>query len=109
MQSIPTDRASKHTFWQRQVIRFQRSSASTAAQFCRDHSLPYQTFKAWLKKLELEPSAPETPTKSFVRIPAGPAKASSITCKLPNGLELSWDSVTPASTIAAVIQEVAQL
>ena len=109
MQSIPTDRTSKHTFWQRQVIQFQRSDATTAAQFCRDQGLPYQSFKVWQKKLETQPSVSEVQTKSFVRIQAAPTKLGSITCRLPNGLELSWDISTPASTISAVIQEVSQL
>jgi len=109
MQSIPSDRASKHTFWQRQVTQFGRSKVSSAAQFCREQGLPYKSFKNWQRKFEAEPVAPQPKPKSFVRIQAPSPKSSTIKCRLPNGLELSWDATTPAPIISAVIQEVGQL
>jgi len=109
MQPIPTDSTSKHTFWQRQVLQYQRSSIANAAQFCRDEGLPYQSFMTWLKKLKSEQPRQEQKPKSFIRIPAQNTKPNSISCRLPNGLELSWDSATSATQIAAVIQEVSQL
>ena len=112
MQAIPSDRANKHTFWQRQVIQFQRSGVPSAAQFCRDQGLPYQSFMNWQKKLEGEPALPAVAPKSFVKIqPSSPpiTQRSSITCKLPNGIEVSWNSTVPAATIAAVLQEVSPL
>jgi len=108
-QSIPADKASKHTFWQRCVLQYQRSEMTNIAQFCRYQGLPYQSFMAWLKKLESEQPKPEHKSRPFIRIPATQSKRNSMTCKLPNGLELSWDSATPAAQIAAVIQEVSQL
>ena len=107
--SIPTDNASKQTFWQRCVLQYQRSDINNAAQFCRDQGLPYQSFMSWLKKIESDQPEPEHNSKRFIRIPATQSKPNSITCKLPNGLELSWDSATSASQIAAVIQEVSRL
>lgn len=112
MQTIPADRMSKHTFWQRQVIQFQRSGTPSAAQFCREQGLPYQSFMSWQKRLEAEPMPPLSAPKSFMKIqasPTTPSQHSQITCKLPNGVELSWHPTTPAETIAAVIQEVGQL
>lgn len=109
MKSIPTDRASKHTFWTRQVVEFNRSQSSTAAQFCREEGLPYQSFMAWQRRLAVDPEVSTPKPKSFVRIQAPSTKPNTITCRLPSGLEFIWDATTPPSTIAAVIQEVGQI
>ena len=109
MQSIPTDRASKLTFWQRQFAKFQNAKTSNASQFCREQGLPYKSFMSWQRKLQSKPAVSSPQPKNFVQLQAPNAQPNTITCKLPNGLEFSWDTTTPPSTIAAVIQEVSQL
>ena len=107
-QSIPTDRAERKVFWQDCVQKYRSSEATSAAQFCREQGLPYPTFMTWLNKLEPKPAKPEQP-KSFIRIPATREKSTSIVCRLPNGLELSWDIKVPVNEVKTVIQEVSQL
>lgn len=112
MQAIPTDKALRRTFWQRQVNRFQGSNL-TAAQFCREQGLPYQSFKNWKGKFAgSEQTAPpaKAPTKSFVQIQAAPITTlSSIKCSFPNGVEVSLDGATPLATVAALIREIQQI
>lgn len=112
MQTIPTDKASRYTFWQRQVNQFQGSSL-TAAQFCRERGLPYQSFKNWKRKFASSEQA--TPpakarTKNFVQIQTAPLTSLSlIKCRFPNGVEISLDGVTPPAAVAALIREIQQL
>lgn len=111
-QQIPTDRASKHTFWERHILQFQRLGAISAAQFCRDEGLPYQSFKTWQKKISLE-SSPENRShshKNFIRVQTTPSsRPNTIQCTFPGGLALSWDSSTPLPVIVSLIQEMQQL
>ena len=108
-QSSPTSAASKKLFWEQRVAQYRQSGSLSDAQFCREQSLRYQTFMKWLKKPAPQSTKQEQHLKSFIRIPASTTKPSPISCRLPNGIELSWDAATSATQVAAIICEVNQL
>ncbi|HCK92791.1 MAG TPA: hypothetical protein DHW71_07385 [Gammaproteobacteria bacterium] len=110
----PNDHVSKQVFWRTHINEFQACNMSAAA-FCRQRTLSYKSFIYWQHKLNAQNSNQQesnaTASENFIRIQTTTpiAEPSMVTCRLPNGLELSWDTAAPAACIAAFVQEISVL
>jgi len=109
--TLSANQRSKRTFWQRKISLFQHSKTASAAQFCRDEALSYQSFKAWQKKLDVQKTNEQPTQADFVRlqVPLQPTRDPNLMrCRFPDGLELAWDILMPPEAVVALIQEVRQ-
>jgi len=109
----------REVYWHRHIERHLGSGLSQA-KYCIEHDLNPKQFWSWKKKLRPDtiqtfknpaPSVKKTKSSSdFIVIepePLTPAIAPQvISCKFPNGIELSWPSSLPAEQVSSLIQVV---
>lgn len=100
-----TSSAERQQFWLHHIDTHAASQLSQA-EYCRQHALNLSNFWQWKKKLR-----PETITQkneksevlSFIPVQRALTNQDQITCKCPNGLELSWPVHTPVETITQLL------
>jgi len=99
----------RHAFWQRHVDSHLSSGLSQTA-YCKSHDLSVRLFWSWKKKLRPDSisTKPESEPKLQLFIPVAmptsiDSPSQNVTCKLPNGIELSWPVQTDAYYVGQLV------